>query len=175
MLRVRLGPPAERRQKGLSNIEMIPVLLLFALLFNFTLGFFGVVHSGILQSIAARNYAFETFRNRSNLNRFRPQVDEANSKIIFNAVGYRFHSVRTENAGSDTESWLATARPIRFIAANQAEPDETNITDHSLVNQIKDPGKASDVYTGDDGGLDNVWVKVIYGICVTHNCQPLIP
>lgn len=162
-------------QRGLSNVEMIPVLLLFALLFNFTLGFFGVVHSGILQNIAARNYAFETFRNRSNLNRFRPQVDINNAKIVFNRVGFRYHSVRTEGGGSDTDSWFATARPIRFIAANQSDPDETQMSDHSLVNQIKDPGKASDVYTGEDGGLDTVWVKVIYGICVTHNCQAITP
>lgn len=47
-------------EKGMAVLEMIPILVVFVLFINFSLGFFGAIHSGILNSIASRNYAFET-------------------------------------------------------------------------------------------------------------------
>ena len=67
-------------QKGMAVFEIVPLLVLFVLLLNFVFGFFGIIHSGILNSIAARNYAFETFRNRTSLNYIR---DESTSDLDF--------------------------------------------------------------------------------------------
>lgn len=160
-------------QIGISTVELIPVLLVFVLLFNFVLGFFGVIHSGILNSISARNYAFETFRNRSNLNRFRDDFENANESITFNQVGFRYHSVIVEGAppgsGGDPD-WYVTSRPIKFTDQNQGIGDSTDIQDHSRVQEIQDPGKAKDVYD-EDGGLGSIWIKTVYGICLNHRCQ----
>lgn len=165
MLKIKRG-----KQKGISSIEIIPVLLVFALLINFSLGFFGVIHSGILNSIAARNYAFETFRNRSNLNRFRDDLS-GTENITFNHINYRFHGIIAEKAPPSSTEFYATARAIRFTDENTFVADETQFQDHSPVVQIRDPGAASDVYTGTDGGLNTVWLRTTYGICLNVKCE----
>jgi len=159
-------------QKGISTLELIPVLLVFVLIFNFSLGFFGVIHSGILNSIAARNYAFETFRNRSNLNRFREDQDQ-NASITYNTDGFRYHTVMVEGApnnGGEPE-WYVTNRSIKFTDQSQGIGDSTDPQDHSRVQNIRDPGKAKDVYD-ENGGIGSVWIKTVYGICLNHRCQP---
>ncbi|MCS6838703.1 MAG: hypothetical protein NZ480_07625 [Bdellovibrionaceae bacterium] len=156
-----------RKMGGISSVEIAPVLLSFALLINFTLGFFGVIHSGILNSIAARNYAFETFRNRSNLNRLRDEVT-SDPSIHFNEIGYRFHVVIEEGAGS-VERFYATQRPIKFTDLKTGLERNDNRNDHSRVYQIKDPGKAKDVYT--EEAIPTVWLKTGYGICLNSRCS----
>jgi hypothetical protein len=52
----------KKSEKGMAIMETIPVLFLLVLVFNFSLGFFGAIHSGILNSIASYNYTLETFR-----------------------------------------------------------------------------------------------------------------
>ena len=156
-------------QNGLSNVEMIPVLLVFALLFNFTIGAFGIIHSGILQSIASRNYAFETFRNRSNLNRLRDVG--SNQDITYNRVGFRFHGKSAEDRKGDT--WIAATRALRFTDQGLKDSAAQAKQDHSQVDKILDPGKASDVYTGEDAGISRVWLKITYGICLTADCAPV--
>jgi hypothetical protein len=169
-----------RNQRGISTVELIPILLLFALMFNFTLGFFGVIHSGILNSIAARNYAFETFRNRANLNYFRDAQDNVSPEFLkghFSKVNFRFHGIISEGHGSN-EEWIVTRRPIKFTEAQQDSLEQVgNAGEHNqLVRQITDTGKVSDVFTGkspDEGrsGVSPVWIQTLYGICLNSKCQ----
>lgn len=179
MLKKKFRLPNE---KGLATIELIPVLLLFALMFNFSLGFFGVIHSGILNSIAARNYAFETFRNRANLNYLRDIIGESASadQILaanYTKVNHRFHGIITEGRDeSRLEEWPVTRRPIKFTDINTGVDAVGTSEEHkNLVRQITDPGKVSDIFTGrgpDDGrsGVSPVWIQVIYGMCLTPKC-----
>lgn len=162
-------------QKGISNIELIPVLLVFALLINFSLGFFGVIHSGILNSIAARNYAFETFRHRQNLNRLRDTAGPLEAiKIAYNKAGYRFHGVISEGSPNPTDpQYYVTQRPIKFTDANQGFDDSTKFQDHRRVTEITDPGSASDVYTESSSDIGStVWLRTTYGICLNAKCAP---
>lgn len=165
-----------RSEDGLASVEMVPILLLFAMLFNFTLGFFGVIHSGILSSIAARNYAFETFRNRPNLTYLRDEVEKSMSAEIdsrYTKVGYRFHGIIGENGNA---TWVATKRPIKFTEANGQDEPLGDLTDHStLVRTIQSTGKVSDIFTGrkaDEGksGVNPVWIQTLYGICLNETC-----
>jgi len=166
-------------EKGIATIELIPVILLFAMLFNFTLGFFGVIHSGILNSIAARNYAFETFRNRANLYYLRDIGPVSNIQgSNYTKVNYRFHGIITEGRGEERQSyWPVTRRPIRFTDLNDGvEPVGTAADHRDLVRQIADNGKASDVFTGrtpEEGrsGVSPVWIQILYGICITSKCM----
>lgn len=163
-------------QKGISNVELIPVLLVFALLFNFALGFFGVIHSGILNSIAARNYAFETFRNRANLTYLR-DIPGVSMGSRYTKDYFRFHGIITEGRSSDAETeWVVTRRPIRFTDVNSGIEEQGEINDHrQLVRQIADTGKASDIFSGrtpEEGrsGVSPVWLQTLYGICLNSKC-----
>jgi hypothetical protein len=54
-------------QKGIAMFEAVVLMIVFAVIVTYSIGFFGAIHTGIKNSIASRNLAFETFRNRSNL------------------------------------------------------------------------------------------------------------
>jgi hypothetical protein len=175
-------------QDGMSTFEVMPILLMFGLLINFTLGFFGVVHSGILNNIAARNYAFETFRNRADLNYLRDDPDWVNSpnsggvSVIvngnYNKAGLRFHGIANDKR-ADASSYVATQRSIKF--SNTKDTGRTDDIvgtrqEHLDTSQVQDGRKASDIFTGktkDEGraGVDPVWIKTLYGICLTSDCS----
>ena len=155
-----------KKQAGLGMIELIPVLLSFALILNFTLGFWGVIHSGILNSIAARNYAFETFRWRAQLNRLRDDPHSERNVTYF-LKGIRYHAIVAE--GSPVDQWYVTTRPIRFSDRGLGLESTDSPDDHSRVFQIKDPGSAKDVYNNGEG-IGNVWLRTVYGICLNAGC-----
>lgn len=166
-------------QKGISTIEMLPLLLLFAMLFNFSLGFFGVIHSGILNSIAARNYAFETFRNRANLNYLRDiNATSESVRSNYTRVNFRFHGIITEGINlEDPNSWPVTRRPLKFtdVKTGVEEPVGSASDHKALVRQVADTGKVSDVFTGrtpGDGrsGVSPIWIQILYGICLNSKC-----
>ena len=173
MLKIRVC----KNQDGMATIEMIPILMLFLLLVNFTLGFFGVIHSGILNSISARNYAFETFRNRSNLTYLR---DEASADKMPNYAksGYRFHSTVSEGKNPNSH-WLATARPIMFTELNQGIDSINTDSDHNItirsMNSSPEGTATSEFFPGTsrtsgDVGVDPVWIMTSYGICLNATC-----
>ncbi|RME18011.1 MAG: hypothetical protein D6797_01290, partial [Bdellovibrio sp.] len=64
---VNMKKEKRTNQKGLATVEALPLLVIFVILLSYALGTWGVVHTAILSSIGARAYAFETFRNRTNL------------------------------------------------------------------------------------------------------------
>jgi hypothetical protein len=161
-------------QKGMAAIEMIPILILFILLFNFTLGFFGIVHSGILKSMAARNYAFETFRNRANLNYIR---DEGGSDLHYANLGYRYHSAIGEGKNPQG-TWIASTRPLKFTDVNSggSEPLATE-SDHNQKVRAYNDGDPFSQFTqktraSADVGVDPVWIMTSYGICLSAKCDP---
>ena len=83
-----------KNQRGMAIIELIPTMIIILLLFNFSLGFFGAIHTGILNSMAARNYAYETFRHRSNLNYLR----DSSGEVSYTKEGFRLHATTSDNA-----------------------------------------------------------------------------
>lgn len=153
-------------EKGMAIMEMIPILIIIVLLLNFSLGFFGVVHTGILNSIAARNYAFETFRHRSNLMYFMTDSAE-NAKIFYKNDQQRMHTTMSETTisrgGNDT---VATSRLLDFFPFGNRQADETgSASDHDKGILEVQAGKR---YQGN--GVNPVWVKSAYGICLSSTC-----
>jgi hypothetical protein len=165
-----------RSNRGNSMIEIIPVLAIFILLVNFSLGFFGVIHSGILNSIAARNYAFETFRNRASL-RYLRDTEDSQADFTYTRSQSRFHVVSNERKpeGNSDIDFVATRRSIQFNLLAMSEdiiPEEKlgTQTDHlGKVKTIAEGARASDV--GVDEGVDPVWIRSSYGICLTAACE----
>jgi len=151
-----------KNQKGMAIFEIIPILIIIVMLVNFSLGFFGAIHTGILNSMAARNYAFETFRHRSNLTYLRPGVEVGDS-VSYEKTGLRIHATISDNNKGDNGHFIATGRPIDFLA--QQEVAGSKDTHNNRVHEVKD-GKR---YT-ENGGVNPLWVRPQYGICLNAKC-----
>ncbi len=155
--------------RGNAMIEIIPILTIFILIVNFSLGFFGLIHSGILNSIGARNYAFETFRNRSSLQYLR---DTTGSETVFTYAKsqLRFHSVINESVptGGSGNNFYATRRPIQFTDVQQVKDELANPAEHTSLKKIAEGARASE--TGAEQGVSPAWVRTMYGMCLTAKC-----
>ncbi len=146
-------------EKGLAILETVPLIVIFVLLLSFGMGFFGVVHTAVLHSIAARAYSFETYRQRTNLYYFREDGSGLDRPFNFTRKGWRYQAVQHE---SDTrERFVSTTRPITI--GKGAEAGETNADTHNL--QIYSLQARNQRYS-----VNPVWVMVGYGICLNANC-----
>lgn len=153
-----------QNEKGMAVMEMIPILVIVILLINFSLGFFGIIHTGILNSIAARNYAFETFRHRSNLMYFATN-SEGNAKYNYKKDKQRIHATLSEKT-TDNEQIKATGRLLDFFELNKRAVEVTgSASDHDTgLNGIQ----AGKRFQGN--GVNPVFVKAAYGICLNTAC-----
>ncbi|UYL10444.1 hypothetical protein B9G69_007605 [Bdellovibrio sp. SKB1291214] len=155
-------------EDGTAMIEVLPVIFVIITFLTFSLGFFGAIHSGILNSIAARNYAFETFRHRSNLVYFRSNGDVSTAQLAYNEMGLRIHGVNSEDSPkSGDPKWYSSTRPINImILASQKEVDQSGSkSEHNQqVPFIKDEERNERV------GVNPIWIKSQYGICLNAAC-----
>jgi hypothetical protein len=159
--------PFKLSKSGMAIIETLPMLVVFTLILNFAFGFYGVIQSALLNTIACRNYAFETFNNRTNLTYFRDNPGSANP--AYYKMGSRFHAVVSEKLPSGSDLFYATERKIDLLGISDAAGDSAALhnEDNSELNQISSlqPGEK---YEGE--GASPVWVKTMCGICITARC-----
>jgi hypothetical protein len=151
------------RQKGLATVEAIPLLVIFVMLTGYAMGIFGAIHTGILQSIAARTYAFETFRNRTNLQIFRENTAPDQSNLYaYHAKGLRLHAINAEDAPSGTLGFFVSRRPLSVGYKPEPVP-EANQSDHlDKIFEIQPRNQSV--------GVDRLWVMITYGICLDAGC-----
>lgn len=140
-------------------MELIPIMIIIVLLFNFSMGFFGAIHTGILNSMAARNYAFETFRHRSNLAYLREGASD-----YYARKGMRFHATTSDNKNGNNLVFIATGRPIDFLASLESRGSK-DLHNNQIYNIVD--GKR---YTEGNGGVTPIWVRPQYGICLDSKC-----
>lgn len=148
--------------RGLAVLESVIILFIFLVLTKYTLGFFGVTHTAILQSIASRNYTFEIFRHRSHLWFFR------DNKVLTPNLNYhnyenRIHGTNNEIAVRGDKQQYPTERRVAMFTDD--EPVGRTSSEHaSSSTDVRDGERNTNV------SLDPVWVKVQYGICLTEQC-----
>ncbi len=145
----------KQNMKGIATIEAALLLSIFVVFMTYCIGTFGIIHTGILNSISSRAYAFETFRNRTNLKYFRDSAGAEFAQTV--KYGVRAHGVVDEN--EDLAQWSVTYRDLakgRDVASERirAEIDYENLNDGR-----KERGRASPVY-----------IKTVYGICLDFEC-----
>jgi hypothetical protein len=148
-----------KNEKGLAMLETIPLIVIFAMLVGFGLGFFGIIHTAILHSIGARTYAYETFRNRANLYYFREDGTGLERPINYTKKQWRYHAVQHEN--DSRTRFVATTRGISFgrdVAANQTTSETHNVQIFQL------PAR------NDRVAVNPAWIMVGYGICLNATC-----
>ncbi len=155
-----------KNNKGMAALEMIPILLVIVLFVNFSIGFFGVIHSGILNSIAARNYAFETFRNRSNLTYFRNNNPGGDRQVHYARTQLRLHGIVSEKGvenNADTR-WKVTTRVIDFMNFDKRVELVGDAATHNSRTREVPVGRNTAI------AVNPVWIKTLYGICLTAGC-----
>lgn len=147
-----------KSERGIASVEAVLLLSIFVVFMTYCVGTFGVIHTGILNSISARAYTFETMRNRSNVIYFRDVSH-------FAKHGLRIHGITTEKSMNDSSGnlkWDVTERTLvkgRNPAGNPGRQD-TNPNDLNIGK--KELGRI-DPYSG-------VWIKTVYGICLDYKC-----
>ena len=184
MLKNKTKRNFKKSEKGMAIIESIPVLFMLVVIFNFSLGFFGAVHSGILNSISSYNYTLETFRFKSNLMYFRPGGATTNYFKSKNRV----HGTIQEgsvalSSKEDRGKWPVTLRGITFnYQQGDAKRGLANVNTGGGVESERNfagRGNSSNIwfaksdYAPTDGNAiqtPRIWVKTVYGICLTTDC-----
>lgn len=151
-------------ESGMATLEALPILVVFMMLISYGLGLYGTIHSATLSSIAARSYAFETFRHRADLVYFR-----SNNKAFqhYRDIGVRFHGI--VDPGTGTEAiFRANEENIYVGRRPAADRRNLNASNVSLHNE--------EIYGIADGRRNRnlevspIWVKVGYGMCITASC-----
>ena len=186
MLKLNFKPKFKKSERGTAIIESLPVLFMLVMVFNFSLGFFGAIHSGILNSIGSYNYTMETFRFRSDLMYFRPGADVKQNYLVSQN---RVHGTTQEGSEATVESkasWPATLRSITF---NYSSSDPKRSLASALTKVSNGAGESQRNYGGrsdttniwhatsdyapeenDSIQTPRIWVKTIYGICLNADC-----
>ena len=149
-------------EKGMATIETVALLVIFVMLIGYTFGAFGIIHTGILNSIAARTYAFETMRNRSNVTYFRDIPGGDNHH--FARIGARIHTIKSE---SDTTSpnFPATERAMQMGLGGTASLGRDDATIHMQKIPNLVPGRRNTQVE-----VNPVWIMTQYGICINAKC-----
>lgn len=152
-------------QKGLATLETLPIIFVFIVLLTYTFGFFGIIHTGILNSIAARNYAFEVFRHRSNLSYFRS--NPGGKFFDFVVKSNRIHGIASEFT---PESGIAATE--RLISMGMPAGDLLGNNDRNLHNSIIPSGDQIPFGEQTQREVNPVWIMTFYGMCLNASCEP---
>ncbi len=162
-------------KSGFSSIEALVLMVCFTLMVGFTLGVFGIIHTGILHSIGSRNYAFETFRHRTNLSYLRDadpkgvaapdSLDSYTSTPTAKGQNFRLHFNVSEYV--EDNKTQPSERPI----SKGKTLDAVNRTDAFHVQISNEANLVAGKRYNNQDGVNPAWIKVAYGICMNANCQ----
>ena len=167
-------------KKGMAMIEALPLIWVMFVLMGATLGSWGIVHTAVLNSIAARNYTFFSFNHRSDLSYLRDfgasdygRVSNTTTAVFFRedhsggsvtGTGRRFSFIASENHPSGSDKTSATLRRVDFRKITYddrsdflSDPEHTNIG--ALIDSKNENRK-----------VGPAWVMVGYGICLNVAC-----
>ncbi|MGE3973866.1 MAG: hypothetical protein AB7F59_04995 [Bdellovibrionales bacterium] len=147
-----------KNQKGMATLEAVALMVVFTVMLAYGLGMFGIIHSGILNSIAARTYAWEVWSHRTNLLFFRDnrQGNPLNGEHFLN-FGFRAHGISSEKSKDDF--WYATERPLSIGQPNDEKGRSASV--HRGLSSLTKRERVE---------VSPVWIKTIYGICLNSQC-----
>lgn len=155
--------------RGMALMEVIPLIVALMVFFTFAIGFFGIVHSGVLSSIAARNYAFESLRHRSDYMYLRNTSNPSplyKSQGYLKDFGYRLHYTVDENYNSSTGGGQrhVPGRPIALFRETTDTGADVN-THTTQIDNIRSDQRNASV------AVSPVWLRINYGLCLNSRCD----
>ena len=138
-----------KEEKGVAITEMLFLLIVFVMFFGLTFGFWSTIHSGTLNSIGARHYAFEVLNNRTHFIYHRDRPDtKVDSESYYKKNGYRFFAVVQYQPGDEPDLKSLEGK-LNWFDGNKAWNAGKNRTEQKA---------------------NPVWIKSGYGICIDFNC-----
>ncbi len=151
------------KEKGLASLEAVLLSGIYVMLFSFSIGFFGVIHTAIVNSIATRQYAFDTFRNRTNLifHRSRPNLRPSDN-ASYRVFGFRMHT--TINQDVRNLEFVAPARNIAITPSFNESFGSNQEHNVRVSGSTTAPGRPEPL------SINPVWIKTAYGICLNTAC-----
>ena len=136
-------------QRGVAMVEMLPLLAIFVLLFGLTFGFWSSIHSGTLQTISARHYAFEVINNRTHFIYHRDTLAPQGNTSYYEKDGKRFFAVVEFQPGG-TPNIVAEKKSLSLF-----DKDSLRITGDPQSNRPQ---------------TNPIKLKTGYGICIDFKC-----
>ena len=180
---------ARHLRPGIAMVEILPLLVVFITFFGLSMGLWGAVHSGTLQSIAARHYAFEVINNRTHLEHHRDwdPASSAGTEKMFQSptpspekyhgsMGMRLFAIVTKQTSSKPEEFVEN-RGLNFF--NDIDRDYDEQPGGILSSPQTD---AANKYSSRAGFLEDaqlfiqtpqinpIWLMSGYGICLNCCC-----
>ena len=165
-------------KKGIIMLEVIPIIWVLFVLLGATLGSWGIVHTAVLNSIAARNYSLFLFNHRSDLSYLRDFGSANYSSLtsdvrqkyyrsdVSNGHGKRFAFISSEKkVDGGHDNIPATLRRVDF--RNEPYYDRTDFlspAEHTQIRSIVDSNRNENKKVGP------AWIMVGYGICLSADC-----
>ena len=171
----------KKNKKGIAVIEFLFCFFVFVFMLAVLYGAWGVIHSSILNSIAARTYAFSIIRNRSNV---RFVKDNASALIGYFNRETRFFGVTTYQPGSKNPDWIAPSVSIDFIPGeSDARENAGRLGFIGMEAKGRSEERSEWKSRGGLGELQlpatptrnlrttQVYLKQGYGICLSADCD----
>ena len=172
-----------KNNKGMAMVEALPIILVMFVLMGATLGSWGIVHTAILNSIAARNWTFFYFNNRSDLSYLRDFAGQGGYGLTDEVVehyfrkdtddnegiGKRYIFIQSEKAKNSTIGMRATLRRADFRDVDYDQEPNNHLPppQHSTIGTLQP--KNTEEWRK-DGQKSRAWVTVGYGICLSATC-----
>ena len=175
-------------QRGIAMVEILPLLVMFITFFGLFLGLWGAVHSGTLQSVSARHYAFEVINNRAHPEYHRDwegiaasgegkmfgSPQEAEQGTYHGSTGMRFFAVVAQQP-SDPKS-IAENRGLNFFTDMDRRHDEdpggilsSSQAESKYRGAREDFLKETELFEPTPT-INPIWLMTGYGICLNSNC-----
>ena len=173
-----------KNQKGFAMLEALPLIWLMFVLLGATLGSWGIAHTAVLNSIAARNYTFFLFNNRSDLSYLRdfgnmeyPAVRQMDYTVrgryyrednngSRSGHGKRFSYIGSEAADPVNPSLTATLRRVDFRQITYTDRSEF-LSEREHTSKITlDEMQPRNM----NQKVGPAWIMVGYGICLSARC-----
>ena len=176
-----------KSERGVALFEMLFLLTTFVILVGITIGLWGSVHSAVLQSIAARHYAFEVINNRPHFEYHRDfdGAAPASSGNMFKGpstmVGFYgkarqmlFVVTVDDPTAVSSKNPIAATRGINFFYEIGRAPSQnpSGLIKSYRANDVNFHTNSWSAALTPGGVVDvnPIWLMTGYGICLEMDC-----
>ena len=140
-------------ERGFAIVEAVTFLMVFIIFTLYVIDLFSAIHTGIVNSIAARTYLFETLQHRTDIGWFRQENSNgARKELHYTLEHERFHSVTDEDNGLDN----TIRAPARVL---------TQVNSDDIISKVQNSGLDSN-----KNQTTSIRIKSGYGICLDAQC-----